>query len=135
MVNSCSCHLGCQDRYEIGEPTDCGTSNEKPPSDGHRKNILKPFHKRVGVGIAQPAPTPTEIPVPCFSQEFIDPYGRYAPIPTTLHPGQMLHVEGSALSPATVAGLRGAPVARRGAAERSMAAKSRPRPQSKQVPP
>jgi len=79
--------------------------HEVPPNDGHRKNILKPFHKRVGVGIAQPAPTPTEIPVPCFSQEFIDPYGRYAPIPATLHPGQMLHVEGSALSPATVAGV------------------------------
>jgi uncharacterized protein YkwD len=79
--------------------------HEVPPNDGHRKNILKPFHKRVGVGIAQPAPTPTEIPVPCFSQEFVDPYGRYAPIPTTLHPGQMLHVEGSALSPATVAGV------------------------------
>jgi uncharacterized protein YkwD len=79
--------------------------HEVPPNDGHRKNILKPFHRRVGIGIAQPVPTPTEIPVPCFSQEFIDPYGRYAPIPATLHPGQMLHVEGSAIPPAVVAGV------------------------------
>lgn len=79
--------------------------HETPPNDGHRKNILKPFHKRVGIGIAQPVPTTTEIPVPCFAQEFIDPYGRYAPVPSTVHPGQTLHVAGSALSPATVAGV------------------------------
>jgi hypothetical protein len=79
--------------------------HEVPPNDGHRKNILKPFHKRVGIGIAQPAPTPTEIPVPCFSQEFVDPYGRYAPIPATLRLGQRLHVEGTVLSPASVAGV------------------------------
>jgi uncharacterized protein YkwD len=79
--------------------------HEVPPNDGHRKNILKPFHKRVGVGIAQPVPTATEIPVPCFSQEFVDPYGRYAPIPATLHPGQRLHVEGSVFAPAVVAGV------------------------------
>jgi hypothetical protein len=79
--------------------------HETPPNDGHRKNILRPSHKRVGVGIAQPAKTPAEMPVPCFCQEFVDPFGRYAPIPATLHPGQILHVEGSVLSPAKVAGV------------------------------
>ncbi len=79
--------------------------HEVPPNDGHRKNILKPFHRRVGIGIAQTESTPTEIPVPCFSQEFVDPYGRYVPIPATLHPGQMLHVEGRVLAPATVGGV------------------------------
>jgi hypothetical protein len=73
--------------------------------DGHRKNILKPFHKRVGIGVAQPLPRPQEIPVPCFSQEFIDPYGVYAPIPPAMHPGQVLHVEGAITAPATVAGV------------------------------
>jgi uncharacterized protein YkwD len=79
--------------------------NEAPPSDGHRKNILKSFHKRVGIGVGQPLPRPQEIPVPCFSQEFVDPYGVYAPIPPALRVGQMLHVEGSILAPATVAGV------------------------------
>ncbi len=79
--------------------------NEKPPMDGHRKNILKAFHKRVGIGIAQPLPRPQEIPVPCFSQEFVDPYGTYAPVPFALHVGQTVHVEGSIAAPATVAGV------------------------------
>lgn len=79
--------------------------HETPPNDGHRKNILKPFHKRVGLGIAQPAPSPSEIPVPCFAQEFIDPYGLYAPVPGKMHPGQTLHVAGSAIAPATVMGV------------------------------
>ena len=79
--------------------------NEKPPMDGHRKNILKAFHRRVGIGIGQPLPRPQEIPVPCFSQEFVDPYGSYAPVPPVLRVGQMLHVEGAIVAPATVAGV------------------------------
>ena len=79
--------------------------HEAPPHDGHRKNILKPYHKRVGIGIAQPAATPTEIPVPCFAQEFIDPYGTYEPIPRKLHVGDTLHVEGAIRSPGTIGGV------------------------------
>src|SRR5579883_3029510 len=47
--------------------------HEQPPHDGHRRNILAPWHRRVGLGIAQPVATPTEIPVPCIAQEFVDP--------------------------------------------------------------
>jgi uncharacterized protein YkwD len=79
--------------------------NERPPMDGHRKNILKTFHRRVGIGIAQPMPRPQEIPVPCFSQEFIDPYGTYAPIPASMRLGQTLHVEGTVPAPAVPAGV------------------------------
>jgi uncharacterized protein YkwD len=79
--------------------------NESPPNDGHRKNILKGFHRRVGIGVGQPLPRQNEIAVPCFSQEFVDPYGTYAPVPAALHVGQMLHVEGTMLAPATVAGV------------------------------
>jgi hypothetical protein len=79
--------------------------NEAPGHDGHRKNILKPWHRKVGVGVAQPVATATEIPVPCFAQEFIDDYGTYAAIPKSLHPGDTLHVEGSMHSPATIAGV------------------------------
>jgi hypothetical protein len=79
--------------------------HEKPPHDGHRKNILKAWHKTVGVGIAQPVATPTEIPVPCFAQEFVDPYGSYAAVPHKAHPGETLHVSGTLVAPAVFAGV------------------------------
>lgn len=79
--------------------------NEVPPNDGHRKNILKPFHKRVGIGVAQPVSTATEIAVPCFTHEFTDPYGSYAPIPKQVRVGSTLHVEGTITAPATFAGV------------------------------
>jgi len=79
--------------------------HERPPNDGHRKNILKPWHKKVGIGVAQPAPMPTEIPTPCFSQEFADPYGDYASIPRRMRVGETLHVEGAIARPAAFAGV------------------------------
>ncbi len=79
--------------------------HEVPPHDGHRKNILKPLHKTVGIGVAQPVATQTEIPVPCFSQEFVDDYGTYAAVPGHVHVGDTLHVEGSVTAPATFAGV------------------------------
>jgi uncharacterized protein YkwD len=79
--------------------------HEQPPHDGHRKNILDAWHRKVGLGIAQPLPTPTEIPVPCISQEFVDPYGTYAAAPRAMRVGQTLHVEGSVGAPATFAGV------------------------------
>ncbi len=79
--------------------------HEQPPHDGHRKNILKPWHKRVGIGIAQPVATTTEIPVPCFAQEFSDPYGTYSSVPRKAHVGDALHVQGTVSAPATFAGV------------------------------
>jgi hypothetical protein len=79
--------------------------HEQPPNDGHRKNILKPWHKRVGIGIAQPQATPTEIPVPCIAQEFVDPYGAYTAVPASMRVGDTLHVEGTITTPATFAGV------------------------------
>jgi hypothetical protein len=79
--------------------------HEKPPNDGHRRNILQPWHRRVGIGVAQPVATATEIPVPCFAQEFVDAYGTYAPVPRTLRVGDVLHVDGTVRAPATFAGV------------------------------
>jgi uncharacterized protein YkwD len=79
--------------------------HERPPNDGHRQNILKPWHAKVGIGIAQPVRTPTEIPVPCIAQEFVDSFGSYAPAPGTLRTGDVVHVEGSVKAPATFAGV------------------------------
>jgi uncharacterized protein YkwD len=67
--------------------------NEVPPNDGHRKNILKPAHTRVGIGVAQSKETAKELAVPCFSQEFVDGYGTYAPVPKTAKVGTTIHVE------------------------------------------
>ena len=66
---------------------------EVPPNDGHRKNILKPGHTRVGIGIAQPVATATEIPTPCVTQEFIDTYGTYSAIPKRAKIGATVKVE------------------------------------------
>jgi hypothetical protein len=69
--------------------------DEVPPNDGHRKNILKPMHTRVGIGVAQPVETEKEIAVPCFSQEFVDGYGSYAALPKKAKVGATVHVEGT----------------------------------------
>jgi uncharacterized protein YkwD len=79
--------------------------HEQPPNDGHRKNILKPWHKKVGIGVAQPVATPTEIPVPCFAQEFVDPYGTYGAVPSQMHVGDTLRVSGAIAPPAAFAGV------------------------------
>jgi uncharacterized protein YkwD len=86
------------------EHTESMFFHEVPPNDGHRRNILKPWHTKVGIGIAQPRATPTEIPVPCVSQEFVDDYGTYAPLPKEVRVGARVHVEGtlSGIKPAGV---------------------------------
>ena len=77
--------------------------DEQPPHDGHRKNILGPWHTHVGIGIAQPVSRPTEIPVPCIAQEFVDAYGSYDSIPRTASVGSSVRVEGTVASPARFA--------------------------------
>lgn len=69
--------------------------DEVPPNDGHRRNILRPAHTRVGIGVAQPLATKAEIAVPCFAQEFTDGYGAYAAIPKRAKVGSTLKVEGT----------------------------------------
>lgn len=69
--------------------------DEVPPNDGHRRNILKREHTRVGIGIAQSMETAKELPVPCFTQEFVDGYGTYAPLPRKAKLGAFVHVEGT----------------------------------------
>lgn len=79
--------------------------DELPPNDGHRKNILRPHHTRVGIGIALPVSTDTEIGVPCFTQEFVDGYGTYTALPKTAKVGAVVHVEGTIQGPATFGGV------------------------------
>ena len=86
--------------------------DEVPPNDGHRKNILKAGHTKVGIGVAQPISTPTEIAVPCFTQEFTDGYGTYAPLPRRAKVGTVIHVEGSMTGGARPSGVGVARVVR-----------------------
>lgn len=79
--------------------------NEVPPNDGHRKNILKPSHTKVGVGVAQPVSTETELAVPCFTHEFTDDYGSYQALPRAAKAGQNLHVEGTLRDGASPSGV------------------------------
>jgi uncharacterized protein YkwD len=87
------------------ERTESMFFHEVPPNDGHRKNILKPWHTRVGIGIAQPRATRTEIPVPCIAQEFVDAYGSYRPVPRESKVGGRLHVEATLAKPAAPLGV------------------------------
>ena len=79
--------------------------NETPPNDGHRKNILKREHKRVGIGIAQAKATATELPGLCLTHEFVDPYGTYAPLPKRAKAGGVVRVEGEVHAPAKLGGV------------------------------
>jgi uncharacterized protein YkwD len=72
--------------------------NEQPPMDGHRKTILGKWRKRVGIGIAMPRPDPNEIVVPCISQEFVDTFGTYEPLPKSIKLGATVHVAGTVSS-------------------------------------
>lgn len=64
--------------------------DEKPPHDGHRKNILKPSHGTLGVGVAKPS----GVDLACLSQEFVDDYGDYGALPQSARAGTTLHIEG-----------------------------------------
>jgi len=74
------------------EEIENGFYNEKPPMDGHRKNILRPEHNRVGIALSL-AGTAEENRYAC-TQEFVDHYGEFAEIPKTLKLGQTFKLEG-----------------------------------------
>ena len=93
-------HLRTLDKAPLIDPAQIERAesmffDEVPPNDGHRKNILRPSHTRIGIGIAQPIATPTELPVSCVSQELTDDYGSYQPLPKRAKVGAMVHVEGT----------------------------------------
>jgi uncharacterized protein YkwD len=75
--------------------------NETPPNDGHRKNILKPVHNKVGIGLAKAA----GVNQPCMSQEFLDEYGEYDDVPKTARIKQMIEVSGEVKAPVKFGGV------------------------------
>lgn len=75
--------------------------SEVPPNDGHRKNILKPVHNFVGVGLAKPV----GVEQPCMAQEFVDNYGDYTELPQKAAVGQNLNISGSVSAPVEFGGV------------------------------
>lgn len=75
--------------------------DEVPPNDGHRKNILKPKHHRVGIGLAQPA----AVNQPCLAQEFVDDWGDYGALPAEAKRSVSLHIDGEIREPLRFGGV------------------------------
>jgi uncharacterized protein YkwD len=75
--------------------------DEVPPNDGHRRNILKPGHHRVGIGLAQPS----AVDQPCLAQEFVDDWGDYAELPREAPRSATLHVAGELREPLRFGGV------------------------------
>jgi hypothetical protein len=75
--------------------------DEVPPNDGHRKNILKPGHHRVGIGLAQPR----GVNQPCLAQEFVDDWGDYSELPREAARDVTLTVSGKIRDPLRFGGV------------------------------
>lgn len=67
--------------------------NEQPPNDGHRQNTLQPSHNRVGIALS--VATGRGSTWVAGTQEFVDHYGTYAPLPAAVHMGDAFDVEGT----------------------------------------
>lgn len=74
---------------------------EVPPNDGHKRNILKPAHTHVGIGLAKPK----GIPQLCMAQEFVDRYGEYDALPKEASVGEVITVAGEVREPLTFGGV------------------------------
>lgn len=75
--------------------------DEVPPNDGHRRNIIKPQHNGVGIGVAQPA----GFDQLCVAQGFIDQYGSYRPLPRRAKVGARVTIAGELEEPIAFGGI------------------------------
>ncbi|MBX9772232.1 MAG: CAP domain-containing protein [Candidatus Obscuribacterales bacterium] len=66
--------------------------NEVPPDDGHRKNILDPHHTSVGIGISISGDEHDRRLA--LTQEFVDNYGSFSPLPKSIKAGDKFVVAG-----------------------------------------
>jgi hypothetical protein len=83
------------------EKIEAAFMGEVPPDDGHRKNILKPTHNRIGIGLAQPR----GLKQVCMAQEMVDAYGQYEPLPRTTRRRAALTVAGEISAPVEFGGV------------------------------
>lgn len=75
--------------------------DEVPPFDGHRRNILTPWHTSFGVGLAKAK----QLDVACMAQEFVDDYGEYEALPRQSSVAATIEVKGTLRAPAQVGGV------------------------------
>ncbi|WP_437604131.1 CAP domain-containing protein [Sorangium sp. So ce590] len=75
--------------------------NEKPPADGHRRNVLTASHTSLGVGLAKAK----GFDIACMAQEFVDDYGTYQKLPRRAQIGEVIQVAGEVRAPAKIAGV------------------------------
>jgi hypothetical protein len=80
-------------RYEL-EKMESDFFNEKPPYDGHRKNIIDPAHTAVGIGLSFASSFGMGSRFGC-TQEFINHYGEFGELPQSVKIGDKLHVTGT----------------------------------------
>jgi len=67
--------------------------NERPPDDGHRRNILDPDHTHVGIGLAK-ARSGDRAATLANTQEFVGRYVEVDPIPQKARVGERITVSG-----------------------------------------
>ena len=110
VQENAACFFDAVDRELDGSPTYSAVELEKvegafmaelPPNDGHKQNILKKWHNRLGVGLAKPV----GIEQLCMSQEFVDDYGTFDDLPKRAHVGQTIKVSGEVRSPVKFGGV------------------------------
>lgn len=65
---------------------------ERPPNDGHRRNILEPYHTHVGLGVALKGGQFR------YCQEFIDRYVQLEPLETRVQADSTVVFKGKTLS-------------------------------------
>jgi uncharacterized protein YkwD len=75
--------------------------DEQAPNDGHRRNILTPWHTSLGVGLSQTQ----GLDVPCMAEEFVDAYGDYEALPHQAKIGAKTRIQGTLRNPAKIAGV------------------------------
>lgn len=80
---------------------------EVPPADGHKRNILTPWHTSLGVGLSKVKGGEGEDvrDIACMAQELVDDYGSFEPLPRRAKVGDMIKVAGEVRQPATIAGV------------------------------
>jgi uncharacterized protein YkwD len=78
--------------------------NEVPPNDGHRRNILRPEHTHVGVGLSRAESAAGE--TLSNSQEFVDRYAETVePLPGAASVGSLVTVAGRTAPGASLKGI------------------------------
>jgi uncharacterized protein YkwD len=76
--------------------------DEVPPNDGHRRNVLTPWHTGFGVGLAKVKGIDG---IACMAQEFVDRYGTMEELPSKAKVGAKVEVKGKIARPAEIAGV------------------------------